>query len=816
MGRGFMPARSAPRLGGSYSSAPFVGPDPLTSRLSRQRSVFLTYVLVEILLWALALALPHPSRGYVSTAAGALGITIFVVYVARLKPTRLIGWWLVAAGSLALFAAGIITALRYGLSAVVAESPPAPLTLVALSLLLMAAGLTVLGWRRDSAAGVADVLDATMAAAGAALLVWALTTDVADPPSAEPRFVVLVVLPLGAALVFAAAIKLVLSAGLRTPAITLLALAAAVLVAASLDVVIPTTDGFELISGRATKLLWTAHGTLLGAVALHPSFTHATRDIALGDVSLSPWRIALFAVTAVVVPLAVAVGFTAEPDSFSRSAAGIAIPTATAAAVLLSLLGRLALAARVSQRRAAELARRSVALMEALDRQEELRQELAYRAMHDPLTGLSNRVVLAERLEWALTRRGGSAHPALLLVDLDGFKDINDTYGHPIGDDLLSKVSQRLQAVAPDTAVVARLGGDEFAILVDVVHSSDAVTHAEAVLSAIQRPFYVDDQEMLLSASIGLLVVDSAEASIAPSEALRDADLALYAAKSLGKNRAVTFEPRMRSERLERVRLSAGLQRTLSHGELRLSYQPIVGLATGQILAVEVLVRWRPPGGDPIPPGQFIPVAEATELIGPLGARVLRQACLDACRWNEQYGVAVCVNVSGQQLDDPGFVDMVVAMLAECGMPGSALILELTENSLVGTASQRPETRQLGLLREHGIRIALENFGAGHSSLGNLSELPADIVKLDRSLTRGHDSTASGGLNWAFTGTVLQAIASAGLAAVAEGVETPEQVRALRSLHCPYGQGFLFSRPVSLRRIEQILAQPASSRVRDG
>ena len=362
---------------------------------------------------------------------------------------------------------------------------------------------------------------------------------------------------------------------------------------------------------------------------------------------------------------------------------------------------------------------------------------------------------------------------------------------------------------------MARLGGDEFAILIDAVRAPEALRQAEAVLGAIQQPVHVDDQELYLSASIGLLVVDPTETPLEPSEALRDADLALYAAKNLGKNRVVAFEPRLRSERQERVRISAGLQRALSHGELRLNYQPIIHLLTGDILAVEALVRWRPPGGQSMPPAQFIPVAEATGLITALGARVLRQACRDARRWHEQYGVAVSVNVSGQQLHDPGFVDMVLGILAECGMLGSALIIELTEDSLVGTSSERPESMQLGRLREHGVRVAIDDFGTGYSSLAYISELPADIVKLDRSFAQGKDSATGGGPNWAFTAAILEAIASVGLDAVAEGVETPEQAEALRSVHCPYGQGFLFSRPVSLRRIERILARPPSARMRN-
>jgi diguanylate cyclase (GGDEF)-like protein len=266
-----------------------------------------------------------------------------------------------------------------------------------------------------------------------------------------------------------------------------------------------------------------------------------------------------FALT-VLVPTAVVIGLIDIP-TFARS-------LAVAAAVLLSLVARLALIAHVSQRRAAELALRSTRLTEALTRQEALGEELAYRATHDPLTGLANRAVLAERLEWALSRAGSTRHPVLLLVDLDGFKDVNDTYGHPIGDELLADVSQRLLVTVPADAVVARMGGDEFAILFESARTPEAMTKAEQILASIAQPFIFDGQELCLSASIGVLVGDRVTHPITPSRALRDADLALYAAKTEGKNRAVTFAPRLRVERTERTGIRTGIHQALSRGEI--------------------------------------------------------------------------------------------------------------------------------------------------------------------------------------------------------------------------------------------------------
>jgi diguanylate cyclase (GGDEF)-like protein len=272
-----------------------------------------------------------------------------------------------------------------------------------------------------------------------------------------------------------------------------------------------------------------------------------------------------FVLMAVLAPTALVVGLL-DMHTFDRGLAGSAVAAATA--VLVSLFARLALIAHASQRRATELALRSTALTEALTRQETLGQELAYRAMHDPLTGLANRAVLVERLDWFLSRAGGTGHPVLLLIDLDGFKDVNDTYGHPIGDELLAAVSQRLLMAVSADAVVARMGGDEFAILFESAATPEAVTKAEQILASIAQPFVFDGQHLCLSASIGVLVCDPLTRPITASRALRDADLALYAAKNEGKNRVVTFTPRLRVEKIKHTPTSTGNRQARSFGEI--------------------------------------------------------------------------------------------------------------------------------------------------------------------------------------------------------------------------------------------------------
>jgi diguanylate cyclase (GGDEF)-like protein len=444
-------------------------------------------------------------------------------------------------------------------------------------------------------------------------------------------------------------------------------------------------------------------------------------------------------------------------------------------------------------------------LSDAATAQEAMRHQLAQRAMHDPLTGLPNRLVLAERLEWALGRRGDESQ-AVLLIDVDRLKDVNDSLGHAAGDTVLVNISRRLLTTAPADAVVARLGGDEFAVLVEAVpDEQQALAQAERIIEAMRRPFVIDGQQLYLSVSIGLLTIDQAWRPVSPTDALRDADFALHTAKEAGKNRVIAFDQPMRAQRLGRARLGTALGLALDRGELLVRYQPIIDLATGGTVGVEALTRWRLPNGEVIPPSEFIPVAEENGTINAIGARVLRQSCRDARRWQDAYGLYVSVNVSGRQLDDPGFADMVVAALADGGLAPTNLVLELTEGSLIGTQTDQQSWIQLKRLRKLGIRIAIDDFGTGYSSLSYLSQMPVDVVKLDKSFTQNRSDAAVARSGWEFTGAILRAIDRLGCKVIAEGVETPEQAKALTDLGCGFAQGYLYSRPVPPTDIDRML-----------
>jgi diguanylate cyclase (GGDEF)-like protein len=437
----------------------------------------------------------------------------------------------------------------------------------------------------------------------------------------------------------------------------------------------------------------------------------------------------------------------------------------------------------------------------------ELEAELRSLAFQDPLTGLANRELFTERLARAVARSRRTGHRlAVLLVDLDDFKDVNDTLGHPVGDELLREVARRFTERTRATDTVARLGGDEFAVLCeDLDLTRDAVATAQRLLGALTAPLAIAGTVRSIGASIGI-AVDGGERS--PDELLRDADIALYEAKGSGKRGWALHRAAMTATAQARLELAGDLTDAIANGELDLAYQPIVELATGRVMGVEVLARWHHPIRGPVPPSEFIALAEAGGQIVPLGDLVLDRAIATFAGWQAQIpdlDLRIAVNVSTRQLRDPGLVARVAAVLAEHGVSPGSLVLELTESSILEDADQALQVLQE--LRTLGVRFALDDFGTGYSSLSYLRLLPVDIVKIDRSFIADLDAEvpASSDLVRAILdlGTTLR------LDIAAEGIETEQQRQVLTRLGCTYGQGYLFSRPTDAAGIELLLTTPA-------
>ena len=449
-------------------------------------------------------------------------------------------------------------------------------------------------------------------------------------------------------------------------------------------------------------------------------------------------------------------------------------------------------------------ARRICAFVRDLSERKRFEGQLASQALHDRLTGLPNRVLLRDRVEHALARAGRrGASVALLIADVDRFKVFNESLGHDGGDRLLVAVAERLIELLRPGDTVARMGGDEFAILCeDIGGYHEAAGIASRVVGAFEKPFNVLGNDLSLTASVGVAV--GALAGPAPELLLRDADVAMYRAKDAGRDRYEVFDETMLADATERLSVENDLRRGIAQGQLRLYYQPIVHLDTGAIAGFEALVRWQHPTRGLLPPLEFIPTAEQTGLIVPLGRYVLAEACRQAASWASMYAsgpqLRISVNVSAKQLVQPGWSDEVAQVLAESGLAPRQLVLEITESVLMDDADATAV--RLEELRRLGVRIAIDDFGTGYSSLGYLRRLPVDILKIDKSFI---DGVAEGPHESALARAVVKLASTLRLEAVAEGINSRKQLLQLRRLRCPYGQGFYFSRPEPPAAIADLL-----------
>jgi len=417
---------------------------------------------------------------------------------------------------------------------------------------------------------------------------------------------------------------------------------------------------------------------------------------------------------------------------------------------------------------------------------DELQESLRHRAYHDALTGLASRAGFRDRLAEAI-ERGAPERVAILFLDLDGFKEINDSLGHDAGDHLLVQVAERLRRLLPTPHVVARQGGDEFAVIIEAENARD---HAEMVaiqiIGALAEPVAVDDRELHVSASIG--IASAADAGDI-EQLMRDADLAMYRAKDAGRNGYATYEKKMHDAVVHRLELAADLRLALERDELVLHYQPKVDLRTGEIIGFEALVRWQHPTRGLVPPLDFIGVAEATGLIVPLGRWVLTEACRQAVTWDRPLTMAV--NLSVRQFEAGDVAEMVAEVLAETGMPPERLVLEMTESVLLTDTDDN--LARIVSLKALGVQLAMDDFGTGYSSLAYLRRFPMDVLKIDRSFV---DRLGGESEDEALVRTIVRLGQRFGMQTVAEGIENETQLAILREMGCDFAQGYLLSRPL--------------------
>ncbi|MGK7935183.1 MAG: EAL domain-containing protein [Xenococcaceae cyanobacterium] len=435
-----------------------------------------------------------------------------------------------------------------------------------------------------------------------------------------------------------------------------------------------------------------------------------------------------------------------------------------------------------------------------------MERQLLHDALHDSLTKLPNRALFMDRLEQQLKRTitQQDYEFAVLFLDIDRFKIVNDSVGHLIGDKLLIEIARRLEQCINPTDTVARLGGDEFTILLENIQSiEEATLVAERIYHALVLPFKLDSYELFVSASIGIAL--SSDGYDKPEDILRDADLTMYSAKERGKARYEVFDPSLHKLAIKRLQLETDLRRGLERQEFQIYYQPITSLVTGNLSGFEALARWQHPTKGMISPTEFIPIAEETGLILSLGSWLLKEACKQLRHWQVKYNLhpplKISVNLSGKQLKEPGLVNQIEEILAETGLDGRFLKLEITESILMDNLETA--TNILLALREKKIQLSIDDFGTGYSSLSYLHRFPVDTLKIDRSFI---DQIQSNQGNSAIVKAIVTLAHVLNMDVIAEGIETTSQLAQLKLLKCEHGQGYYFSKPLTKEEAEELIA----------
>ena len=431
---------------------------------------------------------------------------------------------------------------------------------------------------------------------------------------------------------------------------------------------------------------------------------------------------------------------------------------------------------------------------------------LEHRAFHDPLTGLPNRYLFMDRLRQALrrTKRRAGSKVAMLFMDLDGFKAINDSLGHEVGDRLLVAVAKRLQSYLRPEDTLARFGGDEFDVLLEGIGVvKGAVRVAERITEEFREPFVIDGRELYVKASIGVSLRDARTKS--PEDLLRSVDTAMYRAKDEGLDYKV-FDETMHGRAIDRLELENDLRRAIEREEFVVHYQPIVNLQTGGLWGLEALVRWDHPERGLLDPDEFVPMAEESGVVVPMGELVLEEACRRAVEWQREFPrtspLAVSVNLSGRQLRRPDLHEVIEQALEESGLSASSLGLDITETVYISALDTN--TVALDRLKATGIRVSIDDFGSGYSSLSYLKRLPADILKIEKSFLQDLGLKVE---DTAIVQSIVDLAHVLGMEVVAEGVEVEEQETLLKEMGCDFAQGFYFSKPLPLEEVAGVLAE---------
>ncbi|MEO1061851.1 MAG: GNAT family N-acetyltransferase [Actinomycetota bacterium] len=708
---------------------------------------------------------------------GLCSVIAIIVGVMRNRPEPRRPWLLFAAGQASFLTADVI----YYILEATTDAPPFPSIADVFYLgmyPLVIAGLVSLIRQVAPMRDYASLIDAGIIAVATFAVSWIFIMDnlvTTDDLGALAKTVSLGYPVMDIALLATAA-RLAVAVHWRHPSFLMMATALASLVLADTAYALQTASG-TFSTGSWVDAFWLTFYVGFGAAALHPATARPLETGMRSVGQIGGLRLVALCLATVAVPII---------DLIWGQPVDEVVTTFASATLFLFVLGRV------------------VGLMRAV---EVSKEQARHESLHDSLTGLANRILFADRVEHALSQRS-EGQLAVLFIDLDDFKTVNDSLGHQSGDELLSIVSQRLLECVREGDTVARLGGDEFAILLESASDGqDAVQVAERVLELVEEPIALTEREVRIRASVGIAVENRGKAE---AEALlRGADVAMYMAKAKGKGRYEFFVQSMYDIVVDRLELKADLEMALLRDEFEIHYQPIVDIESTQVTSVEALIRWQHPIRGIVPPTKFVPLAEETGLIVPIGRWVLEQACRQTRQWqvsaeSEQLGVSV--NLSVRQLNDPNLTLHVQEALRTSGLRPSCLTLEITESMLLEDRERSIEV--IEALKALDVKVAIDDFGTGYSSLGYLRQFPVDTIKIDRSFIQElHESSTSGAL----VRTVIDMARALSVSTVAEGIEDLEQLQALADLDCELGQGFVFARPGLPSAMEDLVVRQLNS-----
>jgi len=714
---------------------------------------------------------------------GLCGVAAILIGVRMHRPVRALPWYLMAAGQLT-WVCGDIKGSWDGDVAQIDAFPSVADALYVAAYPVLAAGMLALIWRRRQRGDTSGLLDSAIVTAGLGMLSWVLLArpTVADAGESFAAAAVSVAYPVGDILLLAMLVRFLTTPGARTASLRLLLTAVGLLVAA--DTAASALNLLTYDSTGTIDFLWLASYMIWGASALHPSMYTLSKPAPPQAQRFSRGRLVALTLAVLVAPATLAMQQL------------LGLPLDVWAVVIGSVVMFLLVVARmwvaINQ------------IMAVSQQRAKLQHELLHRAAHDSLTGLPNRAQAMRLIQGALARAQRSgAVVGLLFIDLDGFKAINDSFGHSAGDQVLRTAAARMQAEVRAGDVVARLGGDEFVVLLEPLdEQASAVAVADRLVAVVSRPMELAGGRTVgIGASVGVAL--SQDGLTDPEVLLHESDVAVYRAKSTGRGRTEVFDGEVRRELTDRYELEAGIRAAIAGNQLVLHYQPIVSVRTGEVEGYEALVRWDRPGVGLVPPAEFIPVAEHSDLICELDAWVLRRATRQLAVWNQLQGpndLIMAVNVSGRHIARRRIYDDVTGALREAGIEAKQLTLEITENALLDDPVALTNLQDLRLL---GVSISIDDFGTGYNSISRLETLPVDIVKIDgRFLDPAVPSSEK------LLRLIVQAAHAFGLPVVAEGVESGEQLSVLKSLECESAQGYYLGRPADPRGLAHARLPP--------